>query len=128
LLHETDAARLLGMHRRLEAMRSSRIPLTRSSWRRTGEHTAVGEWSLGGAATPAVVRLSEEIGRGQRVARYTLEGNGGQGWQRIGGGTTIGHCRLERIESVAPIRQLRLRVEEAAAPPDAVGIDLFGTV
>jgi len=109
-------------------MRSSRIPLTRSSWRRSGERTAVGEWSLSGAATPAVVRLGEEIGRGQRVARYTLEGNGGQGWQRIGGGTTIGHCRMERIESVAPIRQLRLRVEEAVAPPEPVSIDLFGTV
>jgi len=88
----------------------------------------VGEWSLGGAAAPVVARLGEDIGRGQRVARYTLEGNGGQGWQRIGGGTTIGHCRMERIESVAPIRQLRLWVEEAVAPPEPVSIDLFGTV
>ena len=108
-----------------EAMRSSSIPLTRSSWRRTGDRTAVGEWSLGSAATPSVVRLGEDITRGQRVARYTLEGNDGHGWQRVAGGSTIGHCWLERIESVAPIRQLRLRVEDAVALPEPVSVELF---
>src|SRR6185369_5592943 len=118
LIHETDAARLLGLHRRLEAMRSTSIPLTRSSWRRTGDRSAVGEWSLTSAASPSVVRLGEEIASGQRVARYTLEGNDGSGWRRIGGGSTIGHCRLERTEAAAPIRRLRLRVDDAAAPPE----------
>ncbi|MBW8768605.1 MAG: alpha-L-fucosidase [Gemmatimonadetes bacterium] len=125
LLHDTDAARLVGLHRRLETMRASIIPLTRLSWRRTGDRTAVGEWSLGSAAAPRVVRLGEDIARGQRVARYTLEGKTAQGWQPIGSGTTIGHCWLERIESVAPIRQVRLRIEDALAPPEPVSIELF---
>jgi alpha-L-fucosidase len=116
------------MHRRLDAMRSSSIPLTRSSWRRAGERTAVGEWSLRSPAAPAVVRLGEEIARGQRVVRYTLEGNDGQGWRPLGGGSTIGHCRLQRIESVAPIRQLRLKIEDAVAPPEPVGVELFSAV
>jgi alpha-L-fucosidase len=128
LLHETDAARLLGLHRRLEAMRSTSIPLTRSSWRRTGDRSAEGEWSLTSAASPAVVRLGEEIARGQRVARYTLEGNDGNGWRRIGGGSTIGHCRLELIQSVPPIRLLRLRVDDAVAPPEPVSVQLYGSV
>jgi hypothetical protein len=109
-------------------MRASKIPLTRSSWRTTGDRTAVGEWALGNAATPSVVRLGEDITRGQRVARYTLEGNDGSGWRRVGGGSTIGHCWLSRIESVAPIRQLRLRIEDAVAPPEPVSVELFGTV
>jgi alpha-L-fucosidase len=88
----------------------------------------VGEWSLASAASPAVVRLGEEIARGQRVARYTVEGNDGDGWRRVGGGTTIGHCRLERIQSVAPIRRLRLRVDDAEAPPEPVSVQLFGPV
>jgi alpha-L-fucosidase len=128
LLHDTDAARLLGLHRRLDAMRASSVSLTRSSWRRTGERTAVGEWSLGREATPTVVRLGEDIARGQRVARYTLEGKGAGGWQPIGSGTTIGYCWLERIESVAPIRQVRLRVEDALAPPEPVTLELFSQV
>jgi alpha-L-fucosidase len=127
LLHETDAARLLGLHRRLEAMRAATIPLTRSAWRRTGDRTAVCEWSVGNEA-PSLVRLGEEIAQGQRVARYALEGNAGRGWQRIGGGTTIGYCKMERIESVAPIRQLRLRIEDAVAPPEPVRVELFATV
>jgi alpha-L-fucosidase len=128
LLHETDVARLLGLHRRLEGMRSSSIPLTRSSWRRTGERTAVGEWSLDSSPVPSVVRLAEPIAGGQRVSRYTLEGRVGMGWQRIAAGTTIGHCRLQRIESVAPIRQLRLRIEDSVAPPEPVDAELFSAV
>jgi hypothetical protein len=35
---------------------------------------------------------------------------------------------MERIESVAPIRQLRLRIEDAVAPPEPVRIELFSAV
>ena len=128
LLHETDVARLLGFHRRLERMRASSVALTPSSWRRTGDRTAVGEWSLGSPSAPSVVRLGEPIASGQRVSRYTLEGQGAHGWQPLGGGTTIGHCRLQRSESVAPIRQLRLRVEDAVAPPEPISVEVYTAV
>jgi len=128
LIHETDAARLAGLHRRLESMRASSIALTPSSWRRTGTRTAVGEWSLRTPSAPTVVRLGEPIARGQRVSRWALEGKGAQGWRRLGRGTTIGHARLERIESVAPIRQLRVRVEDAVASPEPISVEVFGGI
>ena len=128
LLHETDAARLLGLHDRLGAMRSSSIRLAAPSWRRTGERTAVAEWSLRDAAAPAVVRLGEDIAHGQRVARYRLEGSDGKDWRQLAAGRTIGHCKLDRVEPRSPLRRVRLVVEDAVATPEPVRVELFGTL
>src|SRR4051812_35831740 len=53
LLHETDAARLSGMHRRLELMRASHIPVAQPSWHRTSARTAAAEWRLSRPGAPA---------------------------------------------------------------------------
>jgi alpha-L-fucosidase len=128
LLHETDAARLNGMHRRLDVMRGSHIPVAQPSWRRTSEHTAVAEWRLRRPGAPAVVRLAENISSGQRVARFTVEGHDGAGWRRIAAGTTIGYSKLEHVTQGTVLTRVRLLVEDAAAPPEPIGIELFGAV
>lgn len=128
LLHETDAARLVGLNERLAAMRSSNIPLSRPSWRRTSGRAAVAEWSLRDGAAPAVIRLGEDIARGQRVSRYRVEGSDGKSWRPLAAGTTIGHCKLDRVEPGSPIRHVRLRVEDAVAPPEPVGLEVYGAV
>jgi alpha-L-fucosidase len=126
MLHATDAARLAGLRARLDAMASSAIPLGQVSWRRTSERTAVGQWTVRHAEAATVVRLREDIARGQRVARYSLEGDDGRGWRPLASGTTIGHTRLERLAAGAPLRRVRLRVEDAVAPPDPVRLNLYG--
>ena len=128
LLHETDAARLNGMHSRLDMMRASHIPVAQPSWRRTSARTAVAEWRLRRPAPPAVVRLGENITGGQRVARFTVEGHDGAGWRRIAAGTTIGYSKLERVTPGSALTRVRLLVEDAAAPPEPVAIELFGAV
>jgi alpha-L-fucosidase len=128
LLHETDLARLNGMHRRLELMRASHIPVAQPNWRRTSARTAVAEWKLSRPGAPAVVRLAENITSGQRVARFTVEGYDGTGWRRIAAGTTIGYSKLERVTAGTALTRVRLLVEAAAAAPKPVGIELFGAV
>jgi alpha-L-fucosidase len=109
-------------------MRSSSIPLSRPSWRRTSDRAAVAEWSLRDAAAPAAIRLGEEIAGGQRVSRYRVEGSDGKSWRPLAAGTTIGHCKLDRLESSSPIRRVRLLVEETVAPPEPVRVELYGAV
>ena len=126
LLHETDAARLRGMRNRLDMMRASNIPVAQARWRRTGATTAVCEWRVQQPAVPAAVRLAEDITRGQRIARFTVEGSDGTGWRQIVAGTTIGYCKLERVSPGSALTQVRLRVEDAVEPPEPVTIELFG--
>jgi alpha-L-fucosidase len=114
------------MHRRLDVMRASNIPVAQPRWRRTGASTAVSEWRLQRPEAPTVVRLGENIASGQRVARFTVEGKDATGWRRIAAGTTIGYCKLERIAVGPALTHVRLLVEDAVAPPEAVSIELFG--
>jgi alpha-L-fucosidase len=71
-----------------------------------------------------VARLAEDIARGQRVARYVLEGALDAGWTPIARGTTIGYMKLERFAPVM-VRRVRLVVEEAVDAPELVRVELY---
>jgi alpha-L-fucosidase len=58
------------------------------------------------------------------VARYVLEGSDGGAWRVLSRGTTIGFRKLDRFEPVA-VRRVRLRIEDAVAPPRPVGLRLY---
>jgi alpha-L-fucosidase len=75
----------------------------------------------------SVARLAENIARGQRVARYTLEGaeREDDAWRNISSGTTIGYAKLDRFPETR-LRRIRLTIEDAVATPDAVSVKLFG--
>ena len=77
--------------------------------------------------TVSVARLAENVARGQRVARYNLEGAEAEGdaWHNLSSGTTIGYTKLDRFPPTR-LRRIRLTIEDAVATPEAVTVKLFG--
>jgi alpha-L-fucosidase len=120
LLHETDVARLIGFHDRLRVLLAEdHAAGRRVEWVRTGARTATAEVDFGRAVTASIVRLEENIEKGQMVARHTLSGSEGDAWRVLSQGTTIGYTRLDRFAPTS-IRGVRLVVEATAAPEPIV--------
>jgi alpha-L-fucosidase len=72
-----------------------------------------------------VVRLGEDIERGQRVSRFTVEGAGGSGpWRTLANGTTIGYARLLRFDPTM-LTRVRVRVDEALGANASISAQLF---
>jgi alpha-L-fucosidase len=93
-------------------------------WRLTGPRTAEATIELRRPTRISVIRLREQIARGQAVARFSLFGADTGGWSSLVSGTTIGYTRLLRIDPVV-VRQLRLVIDDAVAVPDPVSIGIF---
>ncbi|UCC71906.1 MAG: alpha-L-fucosidase [Gemmatimonadota bacterium] len=74
------------------------------------------EVDLGARATFNVVRIQEPIQLGQRVSAYRIEVEQDDGWETVSSGTTIGHKKLDRIETVTA-RRIRLIIDEVRAHP-----------
>ena len=74
------------------------------------------EVDLGAPTTFNVVRIQEPVALGQRVKAYRVEAWDGEAWQTISRGTTVGHKKLDRVETVTAQR-VRLVVEQARACP-----------
>ena len=127
LLHPTDVARLREFRERRDArFAEDVVRARRHEWRVTGDRTARLELDLAEPATVSVARLSENVARGQRIARYTLEGaeREDDAWRNISSGTTIGYAKLDRFPSTR-LHRLRLTIEDAVSTPEAVSIKLF---
>jgi len=62
------------------------------------------------------VMLMEQITEGERVRQYLLEGKVKESWQKIGGGSCIGHKRIERFQP-DEVEAVRLRVLSSVGPP-----------
>ncbi|HUL73703.1 MAG TPA: alpha-L-fucosidase [Vicinamibacterales bacterium] len=127
VLHPTDVSRLSSMHAELSRLFPHDLAAGRSvRWQRTGGHTAISEIDLRRDVPVSVVDLSEDVTKGQVVARYTLEGIGGTGeWRTLSHGTTIGYRKLDRLAAPRTIRHVRLRIEDAIAPVEPVRVRLF---
>jgi len=128
LLHETDVARLLGMHealtRRFETDLAAGLAPRRQ---RVDERLAVEELDLGRVVEAGTVELREPIERGQTIRRYTVdatESADGDGWRAIVAGTTVGYKRLDRFEPV-PVRRLRVHLEDLHGEPPPIGVCLY---
>lgn len=63
-----------------------------------------------------VIRLEEAIEYGQHVANYRVDVDDGNGWKPLAWGTTIGHCKLDRVPPTHA-RKLRVAIEFAYAAP-----------
>jgi alpha-L-fucosidase len=94
------------------------------SWRVTGDRTATLDLDLGAPVDVAVARLEEDIGRGQRVARYTLQGSVDGGWRTMSHGSTIGYTKLDRFDPVQ-VRRVRLVIEDAVDAPQPIRLGLY---
>ncbi|HTI63113.1 MAG TPA: discoidin domain-containing protein, partial [Gemmatimonadaceae bacterium] len=94
------------------------------SWRVTGDRTATLDLDLGAPVDVGVARLEEDIGRGQRVARYTLQGAVDGGWRTMSHGSTIGYTKLDRFDPVQ-VRRVRLVIEDAVDAPQPIRLGLY---
>ncbi|HKW12240.1 MAG TPA: alpha-L-fucosidase, partial [Gemmatimonadaceae bacterium] len=92
LLHRTDLARLGGMRRALDQLFANDLSsLADREWRVTGARTAQLSVDLGRELPISVIRLEEDITRGQTVASYRVEGAGDDGvWREVSRGATVG--------------------------------------
>ncbi len=109
LIPAADAARAAELG--AEIRRRFAAPLGETSG--TGEQVTL--------ALPAPVAIQhvvtmEDIRHGERVLEYLVEARVGEGWQRIAGGSAIGHKRIDRVGTVTT-SQVRLTCIRAVADP-----------
>jgi alpha-L-fucosidase len=124
LLHETDVARLAGMRERLSQLfaedltqhvKAEGVGFTTSSQK---------EIDFGRETTISIVRLAEDLARGQTVSSYRVLGStGGDDWRVLSQGTTIGYAKIDRLGS-ATVRRLRV-FAEGSAPLGPVSVGVF---
>jgi alpha-L-fucosidase len=127
LLHDVDVSRLTGMRAALDQMRASDVTSgARVRWQSTGEHAALTTITLTRDAHVSVVDLREDIARGQVVSKYTVEGRASAKapWQPLAGGTTIGHCKLDRFQPIT-VREARLTIVDALSTPGPISLRLY---
>lgn len=129
-LHATDVARLEAYGQAIRQLyaRAHSIPLRqargaralvdgdRETWWSPRRTSGAVEVDLGAPLSCSVLCLEEAIRHGQTVERYRLEARVAGAWTPIADGTTIGHRKLDRIETVVTDR-LRLTIERALARP-----------
>lgn len=73
------------------------------------------------------IEIIEDIRKGERIRAYSCEGLvGGDRWQVLCEGTSVGHKRLQEIASVE-VARLRLRVDRSVAPPSIRRLAVYGT-
>lgn len=128
LLHPTDVERLLGMRTALDRMFTTDVSARAlHSWRATGPRTSelLVELSRTRAVSVGILRLSENIERGQTVATYRVEGASDDGaWTLLSRGTTIGYAKLDRITPTA-VHRIRVTVEDSTATPEPIGLKVY---
>ncbi len=124
LLHDTDVARLKGMHQDLTGLFAQDFAARTQRWRLTSERSAVSEVDLGRIALVSVSDSREDVARGQVVARYSLEGSDGGPWRPLAHGSTIGYRKLDRF-AATEVRRVRLLIEDAVDTPRPVTVSLY---
>ncbi|AUZ53844.1 alpha-L-fucosidase [Stenotrophomonas acidaminiphila] len=81
------------------------------------------ELALAADAEFDVIRLEEAIAHGQHVANYRVDAWRDGCWQPLAWGTTIGHCKLDRVPPTRTPR-LRIVIEHAYDAPRIARIGL----
>ncbi|WP_235996599.1 alpha-L-fucosidase [Pseudoxanthomonas beigongshangi] len=143
LFHDNDVRALQGFARLREALLAKDLARGASAKASMGDGAARvvdGDadsfWTPGGDAREGwlelslppdaefdVIRLEEAIAHGQHVSNYRIDVWRDDAWQPLTWGTTIGHCKLDRVPSTRTGR-LRLVIEHAYAAPRIVRIGL----
>lgn len=151
-IYEADGASLLEFGRRREAMFRSNLAasarVTASSVRgkdarfrpenlldndRTtywatddAKRTAEVQFEFTVPVTFDVIRIREALPFGQRIRAFTVEaGDGAINWKPVASETSIGNCRLIRLENKVTTRRVKLSVTDAAACPALSEVGLF---
>ena len=125
-LHDADVARLLECRRARERLFATDLVADRPiEWHAIGQNQAIAEIDFGRVVRVSIARLEEDIGQGQRVARYALFAAQGGNWTPLVRGTTIGCCKLDRFAPTS-LRKLRVVIKDAIATPLPLRIGLYG--
>ena len=113
LIHEVDAARIEAFGNYIaETFAENKIAERIKPW-----HAEAGksrEYAVKGGEKVNTVLLQEDIRRGQRVERFTVEAYTDGEWHTVAQGTTIGYKRLMRFEECEAER-LRITINECRA-------------
>lgn len=64
-----------------------------------------------------VIRIGEDIRYGQRIDAFAVDARENGTWKEIAAATSIGNCRLIKLESPLTSERVRLRITKSAAPP-----------
>ncbi len=86
--------------------------------------TCILQLSMSSPRTFDVIMLQEEISRGQKVENFRIEVLGGQKWNVVARGTTIGYKRLLTFPSVTG-SEVRIILEKSRSAPTLKGIGLY---
>jgi len=126
LLHSTDATRLIGMREALDNMFAvNHAARSKHDFHVTGSRSAELMVEFPRAESVSIIRLRENITRGQVVAAYRVEGAGSDGaWKLLSRGTTIGYSKLDRF-SAAALRRLRVTIDDAVGKPEGITVEAY---
>jgi alpha-L-fucosidase len=117
LLHEVDVARLAGMHDRLRQLFAEDLALHVSAQGVVFQGASRKEIDFGRPVTISIVRLAENIARGQTASGYRVSGRDGAESRLLSQGTTIGYAKIDRF-APATVRGLTVAVDEGIGPID----------
>ena len=104
LLHEKDVASLAEFRR-----------LVDDAFRQPAGHG--GRLSLKLSGPCRFIRLREDIRKGQRIDAFVVEVGSHGAWSKIAEGTSVGSCRIIRLDAPLQAEGLRLRIPQSSAPP-----------
>ena len=90
-----------------------------------GVRAAALDLDLGAPKRFNVIRLQEPVQMGQRVAAYRVEAWQDGTWRTISAGTTIGHKKLDRLDSPVTTPRVRLVIDDALAEPLIAEVGLY---
>jgi alpha-L-fucosidase len=123
LLHETDVASLAAFGRMVRETFAQNLAGKPKSGKAGAE--MVVEVAGGRGASFNVVRLREQIRRGQRIDSFALDAWQNGDWKQVAEGTSVGSCRLVRLAAPVSTNRVRLRVTKFSAPPMISELGLF---
>ena len=123
LISEVDVARLKEFaDYRERVFASDKIVGGDDMWRAAPQSSKT--YQLKGNSSVNLVMLQEDVARGQRVEKFTVEALTPQGWQTVGHGTTVGYKRLLRIPEVKA-SAIRITVDECRLEADICRIGVY---
>jgi alpha-L-fucosidase len=125
LLHEQDVSALRAMHSQLTALLSQHVAARATHQFRVlpGQRAEL-ITTLSNPALVDLIELREDIARGQRVARFQVEGHDGTTWRSLVCGTTIGYRRFESVRR-AHYHRFRVSLNECLAAPVTVEMHCY---
>lgn len=126
LLAAADVTRLREFRDAREALFGREVTRLPWAWRAIPGPQLEGVATLPRPAMVNVVRLGEMIEQGQRVARYRIDADAGDGeWRTLCRGETIGCCKLDRLAVPARVVRLRVILEEVIDTPSTILVRVF---